>query len=351
MKNILLFSVTLFVSSCSSKEVMMLQGAGATFPAPIYNQLFADYTKQSGVAVTYQGIGSGGGIQNISSGIVDFGATDAFLSDREITEQESELLHIPAVLAAVNFTYNIPGRDDRSVPLALDADLIAKIYAGEITSWNDPQIQALNPQENLPALEIIPVYRSDSSGTTFVMSEFLTKASTKWSNTFGTGKTINWIAGIGQKGNSAVMAFAKENQGSIAYVDLVYARQNNFPVAKIKNRFGNFVTGDITNASVAAASVNIPTDTRISLTDTAGAEAAPMATFSYLLVRKEQNYNNRSLQQAQELVKLLQWMYTSEAQSQHEQLYFSPMPANVLELGANIINQITYDGNSVIDTL
>ncbi|MGL6082635.1 MAG: phosphate ABC transporter substrate-binding protein PstS, partial [Gammaproteobacteria bacterium] len=194
MKNILLFSVTLFVSACSSNEVTMLQGAGATFPAPIYNQLFADYTKQSGVAVTYQGIGSGGGIQNISSGIVDFGATDAFLSDREIAEQESELLHIPAVLAAVNFTYNIPGRDDQSVPIALDADLIAKIYAGEITSWNDPQIRALNPQESLPALEIIPVYRSDSSGTTFVMSEFMTKASVKWADIFGTGKTINWIA-------------------------------------------------------------------------------------------------------------------------------------------------------------
>ncbi|MGL4676648.1 MAG: phosphate ABC transporter substrate-binding protein PstS [Brevinema sp.] len=351
MKNILLFSTILFIVACSSNKVTMLQGAGATFPAPIYNQLFADYTKLSGVSVIYQGIGSGGGIQNISSGIVDFGATDAFLSDQEITEQESELLHIPAVLAAVNFTYNIPGKDDTSEPIALDADLIAKIYAGEITLWNDPQIQVLNPQETLPALAIIPVYRSDSSGTTFVMSEFMTKASTKWADLFGTGKTINWLAGVGQKGNSAVMAFAKENQGAIAYVDLVYARQNNFPVAKIKNRSGKFVIGDIVNASAAAASINIPNDTRVSLTDTSGMESAPMATFSYLLVRKEQNYNKRPLAQAQELVKLLQWMYTSEAQSQHEQLYFSPMPENVLELGKNIINQITYNGTPVVDTL
>lgn len=353
MKKILLLGVFLgvFVSCGSTDKVQMLQGAGATFPAPVYTQLFADYTKKSGVQVTYQAIGSGGGIQNISTGIVDFGATDAFLSDEEIASQKNTLLHIPAVLAAVNFTYNIPGLDEKSEPLALDSEILYQIYAGEITMWNDPKIVALNPTITIPELEITPVYRSDSSGTTFIMSEFMTKANSNWATTFGTAKSINWIAGVGQKGNSAVMAFAKENQGSIAYVDLVYARQNNFPVAKIKNKSGHFVIGDIENASASATMVTIPNDTRVSLTDASGETSAPMATFSYILIRKEQNYNSRSLQQAQELVKLLQWMYSDEAQAQHGAFYFSPMPSNVLQLGQQIINQITYDGVPVVDSL
>ncbi len=349
MRNILLaLSAILMVSCGSGSDVKMLQGAGATFPAPVYNQLFADYSRQTGIPVTYQGIGSGGGIQNIADGIVDFGATDAYLSDKEMAEQENELLHIPAVLAAANFSYNVPGINDI---LALDTDVIHDMYAGEITKWNDPKIVALNPNVALPDLDITPVFRSDSSGTTFVVTEFLSKVSRSWLDTFGVGKTINWIAGVGQKGSSSVMAFVKENPGAIGYVDLVYAKQNNLPVARIKNRSGNFVVGDIANASASASMVQIPADTRVSLTDAPGTESAPMSTFSWLLVRKEQNYNKRTLAQAQELVKLLQWMYSEEAQKQHETLYFSPMPENVLQLGNNIINQITYDGVAVVDSL
>ena len=342
--------LSLFLSSCGSNNKITLQGTGATFPAPIYNQLFAQYTKEKTIPVIYQAVGSGAGIQNIVSGIVDFGATDAFLSDAEITKYTNTLLHIPAVLAAVNFTYHLPGFNE-SNPLSLDVETIYQIYAGEITTWNHPTIQKLNPEAQLPNTIITPVYRSDSSGTTSIMSEFMTKASQNWANTFGTGKTINWIAGIGQKGNSSVMGFTKENEGTIAYVDLVYAKQNNFPVAKIKNKAGNFVLGDIENASEAATNVSIPIDTRVSLTDANGMNSAPLTTFSYLLVRKDQNYLNRTLLQAQELVKLLQWMYRPEVQQKHAALYFSPIPTYVLELGQNIINQITYDGISVVETL
>lgn len=351
MKNFSYFLfLSLFLSACGSNKTVTIQGAGASFPAPIYNKVFGQYTAEKKIPVIYQAVGSGAGIQNIVTGIVDFGATDAFLSDAEIAKYTNTFLHIPAVLAAVNFTYNLVGFDE-SNPLSLDAETIYQIYAGEITTWNDAKIQVLNPEAQLPSTVITPIYRSDSSGTTFIMSEFMTKASQNWANTFGTAKTINWIAGVGQKGNSSVMGFAKENEGSIAYVDLVYAKQNNFPVAKIKNKAGNFVLGDIANASEAANNIVIPTDTRVSLTDAEGMNSAPMTTFSYLLVRQEQNYNNRTLLQAQELVKLLQWMYTAEAQDQHAELYFSPMPPYVLELGQNIINQINYDGKPVVETL
>ncbi len=351
MKKIGLYIMSvLFLSACGGSTTQLIQGAGATFPAPLYNKVFADYKAETDVSVSYQGIGSGGGIQNIASGIVDIGATDAFLSDQEIAEQTNELLHIPGVLAAVNFTYHVPGIEEGDV-LSLDPATIYAIYNGDITYWNDPKIQALNPVLNLPELEIIPVYRSDSSGTTFIMAEFMSKANEDWESTFGTSKTINWVTGVGQKGNSSMMGFAKENPGAIAYVDLVYARQNGFPVAKIKNKAGNYVIGDVENATLAALGAQIPKDTRVSLTYTAGQKAAPMATFSYLLVRKEQNYNKRSLEQAQELVKLLQWMYTPEVQASHTELYFAPLPKNVVQLGLNIIGQITYDGKAVVDTL
>ncbi|MGL4366681.1 MAG: phosphate ABC transporter substrate-binding protein PstS [Brevinemataceae bacterium] len=348
-----LFILCFTISSCGSNS-QFLQGAGATFPAPLYNKLFALYSQQTGTQVTYQAIGSGAGIQNIESGIVDFGASDAFLTDNEIKKyQESNvnLLHIPAALASVNFAYNIPGLDMDSEPLALDAQIIFDIYSGKITKWNDPKIAKLNPNTTLPNLTIIPVYRSDSSGTTFTMTEFMSKANTQWASIFGIGKTMNWTIGVGQKGNSSVIAFTKENEGAISYVDLVYAVQNNVPVAKIKNKAGSFVIGGVYNTEQAVATLSIPNDARISITYTSSPEAAPMATFSYLLVREEQNYNNRSLAQAQELVKMLIWLYSDEAQAQHSPLYFTPMPQNVIQLSKDIISQIKYDGIPVISTL
>jgi len=358
MKNffvkLILILVTISTVSCSS-EIITLQGAGASFPAPLYTKLFADYTQKYKTQVTYQAVGSGSGIQSIKNGIVDFGATDAFISDTQLVTQKEnniEILHIPAALAAVNFTYNLPSLKNSNTLLSLDSDLIFKIYNGDITNWNDNQIKILNPTITFPELAITPVFRSDSSGTTFTVSEFMSKANQDWADTFGIGKTINWITGIGQKGNSAMMSFTKDNIGSISYVDYVYAVQNNFPVAKIKNKSGNFVIGDISHTEFAAAGTIIPKDTRISITYGTNQNAAPMATFSYLLIRKEQNYNKkRTLAQAQELVKLLQWMYSSEAQTKHPYLEFTPLPLNVITLGQDIIKKITFDGKPVVDTL
>ncbi|MGL4388142.1 MAG: phosphate ABC transporter substrate-binding protein PstS [Brevinema sp.] len=351
--NFVLLSTILLFISCG-KEQKLIEGAGATFPAPLYTKLFADFSEEEKSLVSYQAIGSGAGIQNIVNGIVDFGASDACLSDEEILAykaQNIELLHIPGALASVNFTYNLPGFGINDTPINLDAEIIYDIYSGDIIMWNDKRIQAINPEVKLPAIEILPVYRSDSSGTTYIMSEFLTKASSNWAETFGRGKTITWITGVGQKGNASMMSFAKENIGSIAYVDFVYASQNNFPVAKVKNKAGNYVLGDVANTSSVVKDLDIPTDARISITYSNGDTASPMASFSYLLVRKEQNYNNRTLLDAQELVKLLLWLNKPETQAKHESLFFSPFPDALIKIQIDIIKQITYNGNPVINTL
>lgn len=353
------FSILLLsMISCSSNAVVNIQGAGSSFASPVFTRLFADYAITHKTHVSYQATGSGAGIQNIASGIVDFGATDAFLSDQDLKnyqEQAIDMLHIPAVLSAVNFTYNIPapGFSSQDEPIYLNPELIYQIYSGQITKWNDPQIVSLNQELStnkervFPDVNIIPVFRSDSSGTTFTVSEFMTKANKKWADTFGTGKSLNWITGIGQKGNSGIMAFTKENTGSISYVDYVYAKQNNFPVAAVQNKAGNYMIGDIQNAAAAAHSVTFPADSRISLTYRDSTNAAPMTTFTYILVRKEQHYNNRSKEQAQALVDLLAWMFTDKAQAQHENLYFSPLPQNVIDTGKNILTQIKYNGETL----
>ncbi|MGL4563543.1 MAG: phosphate ABC transporter substrate-binding protein PstS [Brevinema sp.] len=352
--SIVLLGTILFFVSCGQESQKFIQGAGATFPAPLYTKLFSDFVEETGVPVNYQAIGSGAGIQNIINGIVDFGASDTFLSDEEIEEykkEKIEILHIPGALASVNFTYNIPGFGINDTPINLDADIIYGIYSGDIVNWNDERIKEINPTIELPDLEIIPVYRSDSSGTTFTMTEYLSKASKQWEETFGIGKSINWITGVGQKGNSTMMSFTKENLGSIAYVDYVYASQNNFPIAKVKNKAGYFILGNVTNTSAAVANISIPEDNRVSITYADGSNSAPMTTFSYILVRKEQNYNNRTLSQAQTLVKLLLWLDNPKIQARHEALFFSPMPQSLLGVQKNIIKQITYNGQPVVDTL
>lgn len=325
-----------------------IQGAGATFPEPVYQKLFADYNKKKGVQVTYQGLGSGAGIKNIGDGIVDFGASDAPLTDKEIAgfkAQKTEMLHIPAVLAAVNFAYNVPGLKQS---ISLNADIIARIYSGEIKKWNDRAIAALNAGVSLPNVDIKPAYRSDSSGTTYTVSEALSKASKVWDLNFGTGKSLTWTTGIGQKGNAGVAAYVKQTPGAIGYMDYVYVAQNGLTAAKIQNKNGAYVIGDVKAASAAAAGAALPADLRMSITFAPGADASPMATFSYILVRTEQNYNGRTEAQARALVDLLQWMYTDEAQAQHATLYFAPLPKNVIDAGKAMIKKMTYKGQPLV---
>ncbi|MGL5722296.1 MAG: phosphate ABC transporter substrate-binding protein PstS [Brevinema sp.] len=347
MNRLLALFVVLGVAAPLSGQVR-IQGAGATFPETLYQKLFAAYSRKAGVQVTYQGLGSGAGIKNISDGIVDFGASDAPLSDREIAtfrQQGSDMIHLPAALAAVNVAYNMTGV---TANINLTADVITRIFDGKITRWNDPAIVELNKNISLPNLAIRPVYRSDSSGTTYVFSEAMSKASSLWSDTFGQGKTLNWTSGVGQKGNSGVAAYVKQTAGAIGYMDYAYVIQSSLKAAKIKNKAGNFVIGDTKAASASAASSKLPADLRGSITFSAGANDAPISTFSYLLVRTEQNYSGRTQAQAKALVDMLVWMYSAEAQAQHEGAQFAPLPKSVVDQSMAQLKKITYNGVAIL---
>ncbi|MGL5254693.1 MAG: phosphate ABC transporter substrate-binding protein PstS [Brevinema sp.] len=347
MNRLLALFIVVGIAAPMSGQVR-IQGAGATFPEILYQKLFASYSRKAGVQVTYQGLGSGAGIKNISDGIVDFGASDAPLSDREIAtfrQKGAEMIHLPAALAAVNIAYNITGVSEN---LSLSPDVITRIFDGKITRWNDAAIAELNKNITLPNLTIRPVYRSDSSGTTYVFSEGMSKASSLWSDVFGQGKSINWTTGVGQKGNSGVAAYVKQTAGAIGYMDYAYVIQSGLKAAKLRNKAGNFVIGDTKAAAASAASSKLPADLRGSITFSSGPNDAPISTFSYLLIRKEQNYAGRTQAQAKALVDLLVWMYSSEAQNQHEASYFAPLPKNIMDQSLALIRTITYNGSPIL---
>ena len=231
-----------------------LLGAGATFPYPLYSKMFDAYHEQHGVKVNYQAIGSGGGIRQLINKTVDFGATDAFMSDEELSQTDGTILHIPTCLGAVVVTCNLPGNPR----LKLTPDIIADIFFGKITNWNDPRIKKVNPTLPLPDMHIVVVHRSDGSGTTFIFSDYLSKVSSEWKEKMGTGKALNWLVGLGAKGNAGVAGLVQQVPGSVGYVELVYALQNNMPISAIRNKSGNFIIPSISSVSLAASSLSSP---------------------------------------------------------------------------------------------
>jgi len=246
--------------SSSSVELM---GAGATFPYPLYSKMFDEYYKENGAKVNYQAIGSGGGIRQLLNKVVDFGGTDAFLSDEELAKAPAKILHIPTCLGAVVVTYNISGNPT----LKLTPDVIADIFLGKINKWNDKRIKSLNPNVKLPNANITVVHRSDGSGTTFIFSDYLSKVNSEWSKKVGRGTSLNWPVGLGGKGNPGVAGLVTQSPNSIGYVELIYALQNNMPYASIKNKKGNFVMPTLKSVSLAA-NIDLSDDTRVSITDT-----------------------------------------------------------------------------------
>ncbi|MBC7190208.1 phosphate ABC transporter substrate-binding protein PstS, partial [Candidatus Aerophobetes bacterium] len=243
----LLFVTTFTLQGAFADEVELL-GAGATFPYPLYSKMFSVYHEQYGVRVNYQAVGSGGGIRQLLNKTVDFGATDAFMSDEEIRSIKNPILHLPTCLGAVVISYNLPEAPE----LKLTGKVIADIFLGRITKWNDPQIVALNPQVNLPALSIMPVHRSDASGTTYIFSDYLSKITREWEEKVGRGKALNWPAGLGAKGNTGVAGLVKQIPGAIGYIELTYALQTGMPFALVKNASGNFIKPTPTSVSLAA---------------------------------------------------------------------------------------------------
>lgn len=281
-----------------------LTGAGATFPYPLYSRWFNDYAQRTNVRINYQSIGSGGGIRQMLEGTVDFGATDVPMSDEELAQAKEPILHIPTVLGAVAVAYNLP---TVTRPLNLSGDVIADIFLGRITTWDNARIAALNPGATLPACEIAVVHRADGSGTSYIFSDYLTTVSPAWAKGPGRGKDIRWPVGIGGKGNEGVAGQVKQLPGSIGYLEVVYARQNHLPVAHIRNRAGRFASPMPFEIASAAASVTDDTtrahDLRRSLVDAPGDHAYPIASFTWMLLAPQRS----GAATTRQLVDFLRW--------------------------------------------
>ncbi|WP_080904274.1 phosphate ABC transporter substrate-binding protein PstS [Parabacteroides sp. Marseille-P3160] len=347
MKKVLLYAASLLmlVACNSSKKdsIANLSGAGATFPAPFYNIVFKKYTETMGGKVTYGAVGSGGGIRSLKDKTVDFGATDVFLSDDELKEIGGEIVHIPTAMGAVVLSYNLKNVAD----LKLTPETISEIYRGKITNWNDPKIKVLNPDITLPNQAITPVYRSDGSGTTFVFSDYMSKADSLWEGTIGRGKSLNFATGISAKGNPGVAGIVAETVGSIGYIGSEYALALNIPSAAIRNASGNFVKANEKSIS-AAAEVEIPADTRIMITNSSNPEAYPISTFTWLIAYKEQGYNKRSEDIAKSLVSLFNYMISAEGQALAGQSHYAPLSAAATNRTQAIIKSMTYNGNPIV---
>jgi phosphate transport system substrate-binding protein len=328
-------------SGSTSSEVR-LQGAGATFPNPIYQKWFSSYNQSHpNLKFDYQSIGSGGGIKQISERTVDFGGSDAPMKDDDLKAAKGEILHIPTVLGADVITYNLPGV---GADLKLTPEAIAGIFLGNIKRWNDPQIASTNTGVNLPASEIIVVHRSDGSGTTFVFTDYLSKVSAEWKEKVGVGGSVNWPAGLGAKGNEGVTGQVKQTPNSIGYVELIYAEQNKLPYAAVKNSAGEFVRPALDSITAAAAGVaaQMPDDLRVSITNASGAGAYPIASFTYLLVYKEQQDQGKG----KALVDFL-WWAIHDGEQMAKDLLYAPLPSEVVKRAEGKINSITYQGKAL----
>ena len=304
-----------------------LTGAGATFPNPIYTKWFDAYAKQTGVRINYQSIGSGGGIRQFTEGTVDFGATDGPMNDEQISAAKGNVLHVPTVLGAVVVTYNLTGL---AKPLRFDGETVADIFLGRITKWNDPRIAALNPGATLPSQDIIVVHRSDGSGTSFIFTDYLAKVSMEWKQKVGSATSVEWPTGLGGKGNEGVTQQVKQSEGAIGYVELIYAISNQLPYGHVKNSAGEFVEPNLKSVSAAAAGSKLGDDTdfRVSITNAAGADAYPISSFTWLLVRKD----NPDSAKGKQIRDFLAWMLEPEAQRMAADLHYAPLPVPVIEL-------------------
>jgi len=321
---------------------LLMNGAGATFPYPLYSKWFDEYAKLDRSArFNYQSIGSGGGIRQIMAQTVDFGASDGPMSDEQLRKAPGELFHIPMVMGAVVATYNLPGTPKLRFP----ADLLADIFLGKVTRWNDPRIEAANPAAGLPNQPIILVHRSDGSGTTYIWVDYLSKVSKEWEAKVGRGTSVNWPVGLGGKGNEGVAGLVKNTPGALGYVELAYAITNKLPAAAIRNRAGHFVEPNIesTTAAAAGAARNMPPDFRVSLTDPPGEDAYPVAGFTWLLVYREQHDEIRG----RALAKFL-WWATHDGQKYAPALLYAPLPPQVVKMVEPKIKEIRFQGKPLL---
>jgi phosphate transport system substrate-binding protein len=319
----MLLAAALVVCAASQGLAQKLNGAGATFPYPIYSKWFSEYSAQHpGVQINYQSIGSGGGIRQVTAGTVDFAASDVPMTDEQLAQSKVKLVHIPTVIGAVVPIYNLPGINTE---VKFSPDVLADIYLGKINKWNDPRIVKDNPGVSLPGSNINVVHRSEGSGTTYIFTDYLSKVSAEWKDKVGRNSAVPWPVGIGAKGNESVAGMVRQLPGTIGYVELIYALQNKIQFGYIKNAAGNWVKGSIDGVTEAAASVKtMPADFRVSITNAPGKTAYPISSFTWLLIPNPPvNAANGQI-----IKDFLSWML-DHGESEVSALYYAPLPKAV----------------------
>ncbi|MBB6096966.1 phosphate transport system substrate-binding protein [Deinobacterium chartae] len=322
-----------------------LTGAGSSFSYPLYTRMFQAYHEARGVQVNYQSIGSSGGQRQLLAQTVDFAGTDAPVSEE--TEQEipdgNAIVHIPTELGAIVVIYNLEGLSE---PLTFDGPTLARIFLGEIQNWNDPAIAALNEGATLPDLPITVVHRSDGSGSSFVFTDYLSSVSSEWESRVGRDTAPNWPVGLGGKGNEGIAGIVSQTPGAIGYVELIYSLQNDIPNARIVNASGNAVAATLESVNAAAAGVEIPADARVSIVNTPAENGYPIATYSWMILYRDQDYSGRSREHAQALVDLAAWMI-SEGQQYTEPLDYARLPQNAVDRGIELLRTVNYAGEAL----
>jgi phosphate transport system substrate-binding protein len=335
----LLIGAALLLGTAASAQGLLINGAGATFPAPLYQKWFSEYNKLNpNIKFNYQPIGSGGGIQQFTAGTVDFGATDAPMKDEQIAKAP-DVVHIPTVLGAVVVAYNAPGLKS----LRFSGETLASIFLGKITRWNDPAIAADNPGTKMPDQAIVVARRSDGSGTNAIFTDYLSKVSPEFKTKIGTGTSVSWPAGtLGGKGNDGVTALVKSTPGSIGYVELGYAIQQKLTVAELKNKDGNWVKASIESTTAAAAGVEMPADYRVSITNAAGKDSYPIAGFTWLLVHRD----SKDAAKGSATINFLRWALT-EGEKIAAPLDYAPLPKAVQDKVLKTIDTLTVNGAKI----
>ena len=332
-------------TSTTTLPIVPLNGAGATFPNPLYTKWFSEYSKLTGININYQAVGSGAGINQITAGTVDFGASDGIMTDAQVAAAQAAggpILHIPMTIGPVAITYNLPTLGNTQIKLT--GDVLAKIYLKEINNWNSPAIAALNPGITFPDLRIAVVHRSDSSGTTYIFTNYLSKINTEWANNIGNATAVNWIGDIGGTGSAGVAGQVKQIPGAIGYVELTYVLQNNMVYALLQNSSGNYIAPSLDSASQVAVGVTLPDDMKVMLTNSSNANAYPIVGFTWILVYQHQTDKVKGT----ELVNML-WWAIHDGQTFNNGLTYPQLPAAAVAKAEAEIKSITFQGQSLLN--
>ena len=327
----------------SGGDANTLLGAGSTFVYPLFSKLFSVYNTETGIKVNYQSIGSGGGILQLTNKTIDFGDSDAPLNDEQTKKMGADVLHIPMCSGAVVISYNLP---EVKGTLKLTPDVLAGLFLGKITKWDDAQIAKINPGVKLPSTAVFIAHRSDGSGTTNIFTTYLSKVSSDWNTKPGKGSAVNWPVGLGGKGNEGVAGLIKQTPGAVGYIELAYAIQNKMTFADLQNKSGAYVTPTVASTS-AAGNITIPADAKVSLSNTDAKDGYPISGFTWALIYKEQNYNSRRMDRATKVVKLL-WWNTHEGQKYCKDLNYAPLSPAAVKVAENILKSATFGGKPVM---